>query len=70
MELAIEFSVRLPGPFDIDLARFRYPVKYYESMNSVLHQEMIRYNRLTDVSQYSETIRLPRSCKSLDLRSV
>lgn len=53
MELAIEFSLRLPGPFDIELARFKYPVKYYESMNSVLHQEMIRYNRLTDVSHVS-----------------
>ena len=49
LELAIDFSSRLPEAFDLDLARYKYPVMYYESMNSVLHQEMIRFNRLTDV---------------------
>jgi dynein heavy chain len=49
LDLAIDFSSRLPEAFDIQLARYKYPVMYYESMNSVLHQEMIRFNRLSDV---------------------
>jgi dynein heavy chain len=44
LELSIEFATKLPAAFD------KYPVMYLESMNSVLHQEMIRFNRLTDVS--------------------
>jgi len=35
---------------DENLAQYKYPVTYLESMNSVLHQEMIWFNRLTDVS--------------------
>ena len=53
LELAIDFSSRLPEAFDIELARYKYPVMYYESMNSVLHQEMIRFNRLSDVNHFS-----------------
>ncbi len=44
LELSIEFATKLPAAFD------KYPVTYLESMNFVLHQEMIRFNRLTDVS--------------------
>ncbi len=50
LELSVEFATKLPAAFDIELARYKYPVTYLESMNSVLHQEMIRFNRLTDVS--------------------
>ncbi|KAH8945969.1 hypothetical protein BDL97_12G068400 [Sphagnum fallax] len=47
LELSIEFATKLPAAFD------KYPVMYLESMNSVLHQEMIRFNRLTDVIRSS-----------------
>ncbi len=50
MELSIELATTLPTTFDIELARYKYPVTYLESMNFVLHQEMIRFNKLTDVS--------------------
>lgn len=50
LQLAIDFATKLPPPFDLELATYKYPVTYLESMNSVLHQEMIRFNRLTDVS--------------------
>lgn len=49
LEVAGDILARLPPAFDLELAAFRYPVRYEESMNSVLCQEMVRYNRLTDV---------------------
>ncbi|KAI8904079.1 dynein heavy chain and region D6 of dynein motor-domain-containing protein [Gorgonomyces haynaldii] len=39
----------LPPDFDITVARMTYPVKYEESMNTVLIQELVRYNRLLKV---------------------
>ena len=37
---------RLPKPFDIEDAIKRHPVMYEESMNTVLQQELLRFNRL------------------------
>ncbi len=37
-DLAADIAQRLPQPFDIEAARFKYPVDYYESMNTVLTQ--------------------------------
>lgn len=49
LEVVVDQLERLPPAFDLDLARYKYPVRYEESMNSVLVQEMVRFNRLTDV---------------------
>ena len=49
LEVVVDQLERLPPAFDLDLARYMYPVRYEESMNSVLVQEMVRFNRLTDV---------------------
>jgi dynein heavy chain len=49
MEIVVDQLQRLPPAFDLGLARFKYPVRYEESMNSVLVQEMVRFNKLTDV---------------------
>lgn len=49
MEMVVDQLDRLPPAFDLELARFMYPVRYEESMNSVLVQEMVRFNKLTDV---------------------
>jgi dynein heavy chain len=48
-EVANDIQARVPPPFDIEAARFKYPVDYYESMNTVLCQELVRFNRLIEV---------------------
>jgi Dynein heavy chain. len=37
---------RLPKPFNIDEAAKKHPVMYQESMNTVLQQELLRFNIL------------------------
>ena len=44
--LAVEIYKRMPELFDIEIASKKYPIQYEESMNTVLIQELIRYNRL------------------------
>ncbi|XP_075973125.1 dynein heavy chain 3, axonemal [Anticarsia gemmatalis] len=40
---------RLPRSYDVFEVSLKYPVMYYNSMNTVLKQELIRYNRLIAV---------------------
>jgi hypothetical protein len=49
------------GAFDIEGIRMQYPVRYDESMNTVLLQECIRYNKLIAEMQRS----LPELQKAL-----
>merc|ERR1711916_76271 len=48
-EMAADIFERLPTPFDVEAINMMYPVLYEESMNTVLVQECIRYNRLLEV---------------------
>ncbi|KAG7256268.1 hypothetical protein CRUP_029318, partial [Coryphaenoides rupestris] len=44
---------RIPKPIDVREVLSKYPVLYEESMNTVLLQEVIRYNRLLEVMSQS-----------------
>lgn len=45
-ELAKGVLDKLPPNFDIDEAAKMHPIKYEESMNTVLQQELLRFNKL------------------------
>ena len=44
--LAADIDLRLPGVFDIEAVRYKYPVDYNESMNTGLHQSVSRCDML------------------------
>eukprot|EP01018_Ginkgo_biloba_P007892 Gb_26551 [translate_table: standard] len=69
LDIAKDMAERIPPPFDIELARYRYPVKYEESMNSMLHQEMARYNGIIEVIRHSLHT-LQRTLKGLVVMSA
>ena len=52
-ELCKNVLENLPPNFDIEAATLKFPVKYEESMNQVLCQEMLRYNGLLTVVRES-----------------
>lgn len=45
-EMAQYLESRTPEVFDLELVGKKYPTSYEESMNTVLFQECVRYNRL------------------------
>lgn len=73
-ELAKGILDKLPPNFDIEEACKRHPIKYEESMNTVLQQELLRFNKLlTEVR--SSLINLGKAIKgevvmSLELEAV
>eukprot|EP01012_Entosiphon_sulcatum_P008694 TRINITY_DN14772_c0_g1_i1.p1 TRINITY_DN14772_c0_g1~~TRINITY_DN14772_c0_g1_i1.p1 ORF type:complete len:4302 (+),score=681.03 TRINITY_DN14772_c0_g1_i1:35-12907(+) len=44
-----EMLGKFPPPFNVEEALRKYPLTYSESMNTVLVQELFRYNRLADI---------------------
>ena len=51
--MASDILKRLPANFDIEKVQKAFPVLYEQSLNQVLTQEMLRYNRLTTIVRNS-----------------
>ena len=67
-EAAADISSKLPSVFDIEKAELDFPVMYSESMNTVLTQELIRFNRLIEIISTS-LIEVQRALKGLVVMS-
>lgn len=67
--LAKEILEKLPNDFNVEEVMLKYPTLYEESMNTVLAQEMIRYNRLTSVMRPS-LINVRKALKGLVVMSA
>jgi dynein heavy chain len=63
-----DIASKLPAPFDVERAQAKFPVRYEESTNNVLCQEMLRYNRLTAVIRTS-LAGLAKALKGLQVRT-
>ncbi|XP_028914074.1 dynein heavy chain 3, axonemal isoform X2 [Ornithorhynchus anatinus] len=68
-DLAGDILSKLPKDFDLELIMKVYPVLYKESMNTVLRQELIRFNRLTEVVRNS-LVNLGKAIKGQVLMSA
>ncbi|XP_017568229.2 dynein heavy chain 12, axonemal isoform X1 [Pygocentrus nattereri] len=53
LDIANDIQSKLPGNFNIESALEKFPVLYEESMNTVLVQEMERYNNLCNTIRVS-----------------
>ena len=52
-QIANDIADKLPDDFDLEAVKALYPVQYLQSMNTVLSQELIRFNRLTVIIRKS-----------------
>jgi dynein heavy chain len=66
---AQDIESRLPPEFNLQEISMAYPVKYEESMNTVLIQECIRYNKLLDV-MHSSLPEIQKALKGLVVMST
>uniref|UniRef100_A0A452QQ37 Uncharacterized protein n=1 Tax=Ursus americanus TaxID=9643 RepID=A0A452QQ37_URSAM len=67
-DVAHSILLQIPEPIPLQLVMAKYPVLYEESMNTVLVQEVLRYNRLLQV--ITETLRdLLKALKGLVVMS-
>ena len=53
LSIASEIANKTPANFDLEYAQLKYPVRWEESMNTVLCQELIRFNNLLSLMRDS-----------------
>ncbi|XP_050428284.1 dynein axonemal heavy chain 3-like [Adelges cooleyi] len=53
LELASSIAQSIPNIFDVAEAVYKYPTRYEQSMNTVIRQELIRFNKLLNVIKKS-----------------
>lgn len=73
-ESAQDILEKLPKNYDLEYASKKHPIKYMDSMNTVLQQELLRFNRLLSVVR-SSLINVGKAIKgevpmSADLENV
>ena len=49
MDISKDLKDKTPPVFDLETVQQNYPTSYKESMNTVLTQEIIRYNKLLKI---------------------